>query len=706
MKFLSYILIFLMIVPSAFSESPMIWDGDFAQSLAPNGFEHTSLRQIRDCGAVDPSSGAGIAAPEGSICQYDAGATGSLFIKSASLDTSWTNVLTANTGWGILGNTGTVAGTNFLGTTDSVDLVFKTNSTEYFRISADGTFDTTYGDGVIKSDAAGTLSSSKIVNNDVDAAAAIAYSKLNLTGSVLNSDLTDVSQSTIKGRAAGAGTGSPQDLTGTQATEILDNFVGDSGAGGTKGLAPAPAAGDAAAVKFLSADGTWSAVPATTDWSTTGNAGTVAGTNFVGTTDNIDFVAKRNGVEMLRLGVSGQALILNGTAGQPWRIYPTGSNIQFTNSVAANVGFGLDINNRFFTWDTIPTYMTIFGSAGSAGTDPTSPTAAGATPILEVRNSNTTVNNFSGVAFSNGQSGHPYDVGIFGIHENHSASGSQTGHYELVVSNAGVRSVRHEVSADGTHVMSAYGAGVAQFNSGGDIVSSTVANSSLADMAQDTIKGRASGAGTGAPQDLTATQATAILNNFVGDSGAGGTKGLVPAPAAGDTAAGKFLSSDGTWSAPAGGGGGSFSSSTCVLSGGNGHGSTNTMIRNFDTNTDSGALCTSALSATLGSSVTVNQDDSICTISYTDARGTSATDFGISINSTQLTTGIISITNWDDPTDAEGRVISTATPGSSVYANVSATIPCSSGDVLRPHTDSGPNVDSVTKFLVTVQVIQ
>jgi len=42
---------------------------------------------------------------------------------------------------------------------------------------------------------------------------------------------------------------------------------------------------------------------------------------------------------------------------------------------------------------------------------------------------------------------------------------------------------------------------------------------------------------------------------MVGDSGAGGTKGAVPAPAAGDAAAGKFLSADGTWAAPAGGGG-------------------------------------------------------------------------------------------------------------------------------------------------------
>lgn len=40
------------------------------------------------------------------------------------------------------------------------------------------------------------------------------------------------------------------------------DMVGDAGAGGINGLVPAPAAGDAAANKFLKADGTWSVPPA------------------------------------------------------------------------------------------------------------------------------------------------------------------------------------------------------------------------------------------------------------------------------------------------------------------------------------------------------------------------------------------------------------------------------------------------------------
>lgn len=50
---------------------------------------------------------------------------------------------------------------------------------------------------------------------------------------------------------------------------------------------------------------------------------------------------------------------------------------------------------------------------------------------------------------------------------------------------------------------------------------------------------------------------TALLPAFTGDSGSGGVKGLVPAPAAGYGAAGRFLRADGTWAIPAGGGSGS-----------------------------------------------------------------------------------------------------------------------------------------------------
>lgn len=83
------------------------------------------------------------------------------------------------------------------------------------------------------------------------------------------------------------------------------------------------------------------------------------------------------------------------------------------------------------------------------------------------------------------------------------------------------------------------------------LVDDSVTNAKAANMAQNTIKGRIT-ASTGDPEDLTAAQATSILNAFVGDSGSGGTKGLVPAPVTGDST--KFLRGDGTFVAIPGGG--------------------------------------------------------------------------------------------------------------------------------------------------------
>lgn len=48
---------------------------------------------------------------------------------------------------------------------------------------------------------------------------------------------------------------SPGGSEGLQISGVV--MTGDAGAGGTAGLVPAPSSGDAAALKFLCADGTW-----------------------------------------------------------------------------------------------------------------------------------------------------------------------------------------------------------------------------------------------------------------------------------------------------------------------------------------------------------------------------------------------------------------------------------------------------------------
>lgn len=85
----------------------------------------------------------------------------------------------------------------------------------------------------------------------------------------------------------------------------------------------------------------------------------------------------------------------------------------------------------------------------------------------------------------------------------------------------------------------------------------------LAQVATATFLGRTT-ASTGDVESLSAAQATALLSAFVGDSGSGGTKGLVPAPTTGDAT--KFLKGDGTW-ATAGGSSGLTIGTTAITSG-------------------------------------------------------------------------------------------------------------------------------------------
>lgn len=119
---------------------------------------------------------------------------------------------------------------------------------------------------------------------------------------------------------------------------------------------------------------------------------------------------------------------------------------------------------------------------------------------------------------------------------------------------------------------------------------------------------------------------------------------------------------------------------------GNGHGSTNTKIRRFTTTTiNQGDAITYADSATLGATFTVNEDG-IYAISYGD-NFSSAAQFGITLNSSELTTGIAAVT-----TDADVLMM--------VYCNGN-TVPdgaawigyLEKADVIRAHTsgtsDSG-----------------
>lgn len=73
--------------------------------------------------------------------------------------------------------------------------------------------------------------------------------------------------------------------------------------------------------------------------------------------------------------------------------------------------------------------------------------------------------------------------------------------------------------------------------------------SSLESIAASTVVANTMG-GSASPQAVAISSITSFLSTMVGDAGAGGTKGLVPAPPIGSAGSGAFLSADGTFKVP------------------------------------------------------------------------------------------------------------------------------------------------------------
>ena len=116
---------------------------------------------------------------------------------------------------------------------------------------------------------------------------------------------------------------------------------------------------------------------------------------------------------------------------------------------------------------------------------------------------------------------------------------------------------------------------------------------------------------------------------------------------------------------------------------GNGHGSTNTFIRRFTTTVSStGTAITYADSAANGASFTINTPG-VYAITYSDYYTGSLQNFGISLNSTQLSTNIAGIT-------AAHRIGFTSSIGAGQSNVLTIVALLAAGDVIRPH-DAGSN---------------
>lgn len=134
-----------------------------------------------------------------------------------------------------------------------------------------------------------------------------------------------------------------------------------------------------------------------------------------------------------------------------------------------------------------------------------------------------------------------------------------------------------------------------------------------------------------------------------------------------------------------------------VVHTGNGHGSTNTMIRRFTTTmVNLGTAISYADSATLGASFTINSGG-LYALYFNDRRGTTSIHvIGASLNSAELTTAVTAITVASRLGMAESG--GTTSDSTATMARVVRLI---AGDVIRPHTNGiQTNTDNKTMFAI------
>lgn len=355
----------------------------------------------------------------------------------------------------ITSSTGTLTVTNGKTAAFSNSLTFAGTDGSTLNIGTGGTLGTlAFQSGTFSGSHSGTSSGTNTgdqtitLTGDVTGSGTGSFAATIANSSVTLAKMANMATSSILGRVTGS-TGAPEVLSATQATSILNAFVGDSGSGGTKGLVPAPSSGDSS--KYLKGDGTWDTI------SSAGYGGT--------STSSVSF----------------------GSGSKSWT---TQTGLAYT--VGARVRA---IETGFSQWmeGTVTTY--------SGGT-------------LTIN-----VDLLSGIGTHTA-----WAFSIAGVQGDTGAGFTDADYGDITISG-GVTSLTIDNGA--------------------------VTLAKMANMATASFIGRTTG-GTGAPEVLSATQATAILNSFVGDSGSGGTKGLVPAPTTGDAT--KFLRGDATWVTISGGG--------------------------------------------------------------------------------------------------------------------------------------------------------
>lgn len=246
-------------------------------------------------------------------------------VASGSLDIS--SAVTSNA-WSLTGNTGTTAGTNFIGTTDGKDFVTKTNNTERMRILSSGNVGigtSTPSELLHLYGAAGVNAGVRISSNN--GASNNILKVISGTGlQIQTGSATPMMTFDNTNLRAGIGTTTPGSTL-----DVKGIFRLSGSTSGYVGFQPAAAAGsttytlpaaDGTAGQQLSTDGagnlSWASVSSKA-WSLLGNSGTNSGTNFLGTTDNVSLRFRTNNTERVVVDSTGNVGI--GTSSPLYKLH-------------------------------------------------------------------------------------------------------------------------------------------------------------------------------------------------------------------------------------------------------------------------------------------------------------------------------------------------------------------------------------------------